>query len=46
MTPSQYWTEQITEEVINLVNSHGNDYDLKDSLMESLSKYNITKTDG
>ena len=46
MTPSQYWKEQITEGIINLVNSHDNNYDLKDSLKELFSKYNITKTDG
>ena len=46
MTASQYWTEQITEEIINLVNSYDNDYDLKDSLKELFSKYNITKTNG
>ena len=46
MTASQYWTEQITKEIIDLINSHDNDYDLKDSLKELLSKYIITKTNG
>lgn len=38
--------EEFTEEIINLVNSHDNDYDLKDGLRELLSKYTITKTNG
>jgi hypothetical protein len=38
--------EEFTEEIINLINSHDNDYDLKDSLRELLSKHTITKTNG
>jgi len=44
MATSQYWANQITKEIIDIVNSYENDYDLKDDLKELLSKYNITKT--
>jgi len=46
MTTSHYWTEQITNEIIDIINSHENDYDLKDDLRELLSEYNITKENG
>jgi hypothetical protein len=46
MTTSQYYTEQITKEIIDLVNSYDNDYDLKDNLKELFTKYNISKANG
>ena len=46
MTTSQYYTEQITKEIIVLVNSYDNDYDLKDNLKELFTKYNISKANG
>ena len=38
--------EEFTEEIIDLINSYDNNYDLKDGLRELLSKYTITKTNG
>ena len=36
--------EEIIEEIINVVNSNNNDYDMKDHLKMLLEDYTITKT--